>query len=47
VKAGVKVIDIAADFRLKEPGAFEQWMGGGQPHRSLRCSSKPFTASRS
>ena len=32
VKAGVKVIDIAADFRLKEPGAFEQWMGGGQPH---------------
>jgi N-acetyl-gamma-glutamyl-phosphate reductase len=32
VKAGVKVVDIAADFRLKEPGAFEQWMGGGQPH---------------
>lgn len=32
VKAGVKVVDIAADFRLKEPGAFEQWMGGGNPH---------------
>lgn len=32
VRAGVKVIDIAADFRLKAPGAFEQWMGGGQPH---------------
>jgi N-acetyl-gamma-glutamyl-phosphate reductase len=32
VNAGVKVIDIAADFRLREPGAFEQWMGGGNPH---------------
>ncbi len=32
VRAGVKVVDIAADFRLKAPGAFEQWMGGGQPH---------------
>jgi len=32
VRAGVKCIDIAADFRLKEPGAFEQWMSGGDPH---------------
>lgn len=32
VRAGVKVVDIAADFRLKEPGAFEQWMSGGTPH---------------
>lgn len=32
VRAGVRVIDIAADFRLKGPGAFEQWIGGGQPH---------------
>jgi N-acetyl-gamma-glutamyl-phosphate reductase len=32
VRAGVKVVDIAADFRLKEPGAFEYWMGGGNPH---------------
>lgn len=32
VRAGVRVVDIAADFRLKAPGAFEQWMGGGQPH---------------
>ena len=32
IEAGVKVIDIAADFRLREPGAFEQWMGGGNPH---------------
>ncbi len=23
--AGVKVIDLAADFRLKDPGTFEQW----------------------
>jgi len=30
VRAGVPVIDIAADFRLKDPAAFEQWMG--QPH---------------
>jgi len=32
VHAGVKVVDIAADFRLREPGAFEEWMSGGQPH---------------
>lgn len=32
VRAGVKVVDIAADFRLRSPGAFEQWMSGGQPH---------------
>ena len=32
VRAGVKVVDIAADFRLREPGAFERWMGGGHPH---------------
>ena len=32
VRAGTKVVDIAADFRLKEPGAFEHWMGGGNPH---------------
>lgn len=30
VRAGVRVIDIAADFRLKDPGAFEEWFG--QPH---------------
>ncbi|MCK9520106.1 MAG: N-acetyl-gamma-glutamyl-phosphate reductase [Dehalococcoidia bacterium] len=30
VRSGVKVIDIAADFRLKEPQAFEEWFG--QPH---------------
>ncbi|MES4791596.1 MAG: N-acetyl-gamma-glutamyl-phosphate reductase, partial [Chloroflexota bacterium] len=32
VRKGVPVIDIAADFRLKAPGAFEAWMGGGNPH---------------
>ncbi len=30
VRAGVPVIDIAADFRLKDPAAFEQWFG--EPH---------------
>ena len=30
VRQGVPVIDIAADFRLKDPGAFEHWYG--QPH---------------
>ena len=32
IAAGVKCIDIAADFRLREPGAFEEWIGKGQPH---------------
>ena len=32
IARGVKCIDIAADFRLREPGAFEQWIGGGKPH---------------
>lgn len=30
VDAGVKVIDLAADFRLKDVGVFEQWYG--MPH---------------
>lgn len=30
VRRGIPVIDIAADFRLKDPAAFEQWFG--QPH---------------
>ena len=30
VRAGVPVIDIAADFRLRDPKAFERWFG--QPH---------------
>jgi N-acetyl-gamma-glutamyl-phosphate reductase len=29
-RAGVPVVDIAADFRLKDPSAFEEWFG--QPH---------------
>ncbi|MEO8538228.1 MAG: N-acetyl-gamma-glutamyl-phosphate reductase [bacterium] len=32
IKAGVKCIDIAADFRLTDPAAFSQWIGGGNPH---------------
>ncbi|MFQ5994701.1 MAG: N-acetyl-gamma-glutamyl-phosphate reductase [Acidiferrobacterales bacterium] len=27
IKAGVKLIDIAADFRLKDPALWEQWYG--------------------
>jgi N-acetyl-gamma-glutamyl-phosphate reductase len=30
VGAGVRVIDLAADFRLKDPAVFEQWYG--MPH---------------
>jgi N-acetyl-gamma-glutamyl-phosphate reductase len=30
VRRGIPVIDIAADFRLKEPAAFQEWFG--QPH---------------
>ncbi len=30
VRRGIPVIDIAADFRLKDPAAFQQWFG--QPH---------------
>ncbi|HEY5476684.1 MAG TPA: N-acetyl-gamma-glutamyl-phosphate reductase [Tepidiformaceae bacterium] len=30
VRKGIPVIDIAADFRLKDPAEFEKWMG--QPH---------------
>jgi N-acetyl-gamma-glutamyl-phosphate reductase len=30
LEAGVRVIDLAADFRLKQPGVWEQWYG--MPH---------------
>src|SRR5512135_2092609 len=30
VEAGVKIIDLAADFRLRDPAVFEQWYG--MPH---------------
>jgi N-acetyl-gamma-glutamyl-phosphate reductase len=30
VAAGVKIIDLAADFRLRDPAVFEQWYG--MPH---------------
>ncbi len=30
VRAGVPVIDIAADFRLRDPAAYQEWYG--QPH---------------
>jgi len=35
VRAGVKVIDIAADFRLRDPGEFAAWMGTAHPAPEL------------
>jgi len=35
VRAGVKVIDIAADFRLRDPGEFAAWMGADHPAPEL------------
>lgn len=33
VRGGVKVIDLAADFRIKDPAVFEKWYK--MPHRAL------------
>jgi N-acetyl-gamma-glutamyl-phosphate reductase len=35
VRAGVKVVDIAADFRLKDPDAFQEWFGKPHPAPDL------------
>ena len=35
VRKGVRVIDIAADFRLKDPSAFESWFGKPHPAPDL------------
>lgn len=35
VRAGIPAIDIAADFRLREPGAFEAWYGKPHPAPDL------------
>ncbi len=35
VKQGVPVIDIAADFRLRDPAAFEEWFGRPHPAPAL------------
>jgi N-acetyl-gamma-glutamyl-phosphate reductase len=43
--AGVKVIDLAADFRLKDRAAFEKWYKiDHTPART--CWKKPCTACR-
>jgi N-acetyl-gamma-glutamyl-phosphate reductase len=42
--AGVKVIDLAADFRIKDVAQFEKWYG--IPHTCLMCWKKPCTACR-
>lgn len=35
VRAGVPVVDIAADFRLKDPAAFAEWFGRAHPAPEL------------
>ena len=35
IRAGLKVIDIAADFRLKDPAAFREWFGQEHPAPDL------------
>jgi N-acetyl-gamma-glutamyl-phosphate reductase len=35
IRAGIPCIDIAADFRLKAPGAFKEWMGKDHPAPDL------------
>ena len=35
VEKGVKVIDISADFRLKDPSEYEEWYGMAHPKPSL------------
>lgn len=35
VRAGVKVVDIAADFRLRDPAAFQEWFGQAHPAPDL------------
>ena len=34
-EAGVKVIDLSADFRLKDPSAYPTWYGWEHPHPEL------------
>ncbi len=36
--AHVKVVDLSADFRLKDPGAYEQWYG--HPHAALEIQQE-------
>jgi len=43
LEAGVKLIDLAADFRLKDPAVWEQWYG--MPHACMACPR--FIATRS
>ena len=35
VRSGVRVVDIAADFRLREPAAFAEWFGAEHPAPEL------------
>ncbi len=42
LEAGLKVIDMSADFRLKNPDDYEKWYGW--KHATPKCSKKPRTA---
>lgn len=35
VEHGVKVVDLSADYRLRDPGAYEQWYGFKHPRPDL------------
>jgi N-acetyl-gamma-glutamyl-phosphate/LysW-gamma-L-alpha-aminoadipyl-6-phosphate reductase len=35
IKAGLKIIDLSADYRLKEPKAYQKWYGWDHPYPSL------------
>src|SRR5690606_14815360 len=35
LQAGVKVIDLSADFRMNTPEAYEQWYHSPHPHPEL------------
>jgi len=35
LERGVKVVDLAADVRLRDPGRYERWYGGPHPDPSL------------
>ncbi|MDF1873663.1 N-acetyl-gamma-glutamyl-phosphate reductase [Vannielia sp.] len=35
---GLKVVDLSADFRLRDPGAYEKWYG--QPHQAVELQKE-------
>ncbi len=35
IAAGVKIVDMSGDFRLRDAAAYERWYGGAHPHPEL------------